>query len=363
MSDSPARGRWIWLGALGWVLVTAVYITATGFRRMAAGVGFYSAPAQVVPYVVMMLVGAVLSPVLFMLFRRVRSGSPRTMLLVVRFSLIGIAYLAAWAAGLVLVGELGLLRGVPRGDPLEFWLEALVMMAFITLGLYAIMVMMFEAVRHLEIARQKALEAASLQAELAEAKTIELRARLNPGFVYQSFDVASHLMDVDVKAARSVLADLGELLRVSLGRNGEPEIALRDELELLRRYIDIQRHHVGGGITMETNLPEELASSRVPALILQPVVESLLSDQRPDDGPLTIRIAGFCRVDDLCLEVSAHSDAGGRLFSPGREGIERSRARLQLVHGGNADLQVMGRPGGPVACLRLPGTNGSVCHE
>jgi two-component system, LytTR family, sensor kinase len=359
MNGLALRPRWVWLGALGWLVVTAVYVTATGFRGVAAGAGFYRVPGSLTSHVLMMLVGALLSPLLFVLFRRVRDRSAGRLRIVLRYALIGIAYLALWSAALVALVAAGVMRGPPIAGFLEAWLQVMVMMAFIALGVYAVMVMMFEVVRYLEQARQRQVEAARLQAELAEAHTTELRARLNPDFVYESFGIASGLMEGNVRGARTVLADLGELLRVSLGRNGEGDIPLQDEIGLLGRYLDIQRHRLPGGVSIAVAVPDELMGARVPALILQPVVESMLPAASSRAGQHTLRISASCTGGDLCVEVRA--DAAGE--GPGGDGLERARARLALVFGDDAEIQVMRREDGPVVRMRFPQVTGSVCHE
>jgi two-component system, LytTR family, sensor kinase len=359
MKGFALRARWVWLGALGWLVVTVVYVTATGFRGVAAGVGFYRVPGWLASHVLMMLVGALLSPLLFVLFRRVRDRTAGRLRIVIRYALIGVAYLALWSAALVVLVAAGVMRGPPIAGYLEAWLQVMVMMAFIALGVYAVMVMMFEVVRYLEHARQRQVEAARLQAELAEAHTTELRARLNPDFVYESFGIASGLMEGNVRGARTVLADLGELLRVSLGRNGEGDIPLQDEIGLLDRYLDIQRHRLPGGVSIDLTVPDELMSARVPALILQPVVESLFPAASSRVGRLALHISASCTGGDLHVEVS--TDTAGEEF--GGDGLERARARLELVHGDGAELQVMRRRDGPVVRMRLPQLTGSVCHE
>ena len=82
-------------------------------------------------------------------------------------------------------------------------------------------------------------QSAELQAQLAEARLTVLRARLNPHFLFNTLNAVSALVAKDPRGVRDMIALLSELLRHALAESKEQEIPLRDELRLLRLYLEI----------------------------------------------------------------------------------------------------------------------------
>src|SRR5690348_10670682 len=83
--------------------------------------------------------------------------------------------------------------------------------------------------------------AAQLQAQLAEARLSVLRTQLNPHFLFNTLHAVSALVERDPKGVRRMIARLSELLRYTLDGTTEQEIPLYEELELLRRYLEIMQ--------------------------------------------------------------------------------------------------------------------------
>ena len=95
------------------------------------------------------------------------------------------------------------------------------------------------------------------------------------------------------------------------------------------------------------DIPPELHSAKVPAFILQPLVENALKHglaDRPEGGTITLR----ARRDSDCLVLEVQDDGEG--FRPGREGtgLANLRQRLRLTHGEAATLSVESRESGGV---------------
>src|ERR1051325_3395986 len=82
------------------------------------------------------------------------------------------------------------------------------------------------------------------------------------------------LIEKDPKLARSTLRKLSELLRRTLERVGAQEVRLKEELEFLALYLEIEQIRFGERLKVTISVPAALEEARVPNMILQPLVEN-----------------------------------------------------------------------------------------
>src|SRR5882762_1596168 len=95
---------------------------------------------------------------------------------------------------------------------------------------------------------------------------------------------------------------LGDVLRGAL-RQTEPEVALRDELGLAERYLDLERARFGDALSFSVEAEPDTAAAQVPSLLLQPLVENALKHGRGPDGRAHVRIRAQRQGPDLRIEV------------------------------------------------------------
>lgn len=197
-----------------------------------------------------------------------------------------------------------------------------------------------------------------LEKRLSEARLQALQMQLNPHFLFNAMHSISTLMHRDVEAADSMLARLSELLRLTLKSDNAQTIPLSQELQILERYLDIERIRFGDRLAIELDIDPETLAFHVPSLILQPVVENSL---RHGIAPFSIqgvlKISSLCTDDDLVLTVT---DNGGGIEKPITEGVGISnvRNRLQELYGGMHTFSISNNqpPPGVTVTLRFPAT-------
>src|SRR5204863_488092 len=83
----------------------------------------------------------------------------------------------------------------------------------------------------------------------------------------------------------------------------EPEVALRDELGLAERYLDLERARFGDTLSFSVEAEPDTAAAQVPSLLLQPLVENALKHGRGADGRAHVRIRAQRQGPDLRIEV------------------------------------------------------------
>jgi hypothetical protein len=337
--------------------VTVLYTVGWGFRRLTLGLPFFSSARQLLLVAGEILTGALLSPLVLLLFHRVRATPRAVPVVVLLYLLIGVGFWLAWASAVVGLGHLGVLRLAPTPPTGGRLLTAAVFSAYICLTLYAVMVMLFEAMHYLQESRRKGVEAAQLHAELSKAQTAAVVARLNPDFLFQTFAAASGLVDHDVRAARRMLSNLSELLRVSLGSSGSPSIELRDELHLLHRHVEIQQARFGDRLQFESSVDLQVSSWRVPPLLLQPLMEGLTRslDEQPDSS-VRVRISASVVEGWLRIVFTSRSEPPPteHLHAELQRSIEHLRSRLEAVYGSTASVSLAATSSGQDVLLAVP---------
>lgn len=206
--------------------------------------------------------------------------------------------------------------------------------------------------------RERQLRASQLEAQLSQARLHALRMQLNPHFLFNALNSIAMLTRSNESAsAVRMLAGLGDLLRHVLEDARADEVRLREELEFIGRYLDIERVRFGERLRVIEDIADETLDACVPNLLLQPVVENALVHglgRKPGVG--SIEIAARRVADRLVLSVS---DDGPGLIAlvedtPG-VGLTNTRKRLQQLYGDRFALDMRnGEQGGVVVTISLP---------
>ena len=201
-------------------------------------------------------------------------------------------------------------------------------------------------------------ERAALQAQLADARLEALRMQLDPHFLFNTLHAVSSLVERDPKGVRRMISRLSELLRHSIEGSAEQETALRDELDLLRRYIDIMEIRFQGRLEVRNDVDDDTLDALVPNLILQPLVENAIKhgvskvegmgritlSARRDGGDLVLRIWNNGPPPDA---VTGSSDRG--------IGVRNTMERLSRLYGSEQRFTLQpNADGGTLVEIRLP---------
>ena len=193
----------------------------------------------------------------------------------------------------VLLGALG--RTFPRFDGVLY--HALVLLTWSLLYLGA------RHYRALVAERERSLQAESLA---REARLLALRYQIGPHFLFNALNAISTLVVTDRKAdATATIARLADLLRVSLETPERGTITLASELEIVRAYVAIERVRFADRLQVVIDVDEATLDARVPAMILQPLVENAVRHAvAVRDEPTTITVSSSRSRDGIVLTVS-----------------------------------------------------------
>ncbi len=196
--------------------------------------------------------------------------------------------------------------------------------------------------------RDREMRAAELEKRLVEARLHNLQTQINPHFLFNTLNAIATLMHRNVEAADRTLVRLSELLRLAVDSAATQEIPLRQELEFLTRYLEIEQTRFGERLDVRIEMAEETLEALVPNLLLQPLVENAIRHGiQPHARPGQIVLRSWREGDRLGLLVQDSGNGAGSP-PPAREGIglSNTRSRLRLLYGEAHQLSFSPSPQG-----------------
>lgn len=227
-------------------------------------------------------------------------------------------------------------------EPREARRRNAILRAKFNLPVYWVLVSLVNTLRFYRRAEERARRALELEARLADAKLQALRMQLHPHFLFNTLNAVAALVHKDPRAADEMITNLSELLRATLDTAAQ-EIPLRQELEFLDRYLEIQQMRFGERLRVEKDLDAAALEALVPTLILQPLVENAIRHGiEPARGPGVVTVRAR-RGENGVLLLSVRDSGGGpaprEKPSPGI-GLANTRARLEALYGRAARLSL-----------------------
>ncbi len=185
--------------------------------------------------------------------------------------------------------------------------------------------------------RERELQTSKLEARLAQSRLQVLKMQIHPHFLFNTLNAISELIHRDADAADRMLTDLSDLLRMSFENLEVQEVALKQELEFLNKYIEIEQMRFHDRLKVEMDISPETLDASVPNMILQPLVENAIKhgiSPRAEGGRIeieTVRNNGHLeiRVEDNGLGIPFRD---ANVVSEG-VGLSNTRRRLKHLYG------------------------------
>ena len=265
----------------------------------------------------------------------------------------------SWIGSLAYTSAGQLLGRIPPGADVLIQRSLTTFVAFLHFDpfLYWIVIGLSYLVQQYQESRLRELRSSQLETQLAEARLQALEMQLHPHFLFNALNTIAVLIRTQKNAqAVRVVTGLGDLLRRVLASAGTQFVPLRQEVEFIRRYLEIEQYRFGERLNVEWSIDEATGDARVPYLILQPLVEN------------AIRHAIAPRATVGHLLISSRT-SGGRLRllvrdnGPGLPeafvgatgngvGLSTTKERLQHIYGHDHRFDVANAAGGGV-CAEL----------
>lgn len=163
------------------------------------------------------------------------------------------------------------------------------------------------------------------------ARLAELQSRIRPHFLFNTLNSAIALVREEPAKAEALLEDLSDLFRHALSDQGDSS-TIGEEIELARRYLDIEQVRFGKRLRVEWSLDQRVNAARLPPLILQPLVENAVRHGvEPSPNGAHVRISTQLRGPVALLKVTNTVPAGQGHAGHGIA-LDNVRNRLRLLH-------------------------------
>jgi two-component system LytT family sensor kinase len=274
--------------------------------------------------------------------------------LVRRFQIDWVVILLAAPVGLEIIrqalgqhfGEARIFFLAPQGNP---WFLAFIILATVLCVAIPIKIWNSARIEHRLQEQEKLLMAARVEA---------LASQINPHFLFNTLTSISSLIRSQPETARTLIVKLSGLLRRLL-RSQEHFVTLREELEAIDEYLDIESIRFGPKLHIEKSIAPDSLDVVVPSMLLQPLVENSIKhglSPKIGEGRITIRSFrenGHAIIDviDNGVGVSAHANR----VNDGGIGLRNVNERLRVIYGANYQLQLDSVPGeGTCARVVIP---------
>jgi two-component sensor histidine kinase len=152
--------------------------------------------------------------------------------------------------------------------------------------------------------REREHRALSLESTLAKARLKALQTQLQPHFLFNSLNAIVTLVRRDPRLAETTLMSLSDLLRLTLSQSDKQEVTLREELQFVQHYAEIQQTRFGDRLHFEQDIEPASLDCLVPTLLLQPLVENAIRHGiEPSDDAGLVRLTARYEAGRLLLTV------------------------------------------------------------
>ena len=199
----------------------------------------------------------------------------------------------------------------------------------------------YEILRKLRVKERITQELLTLQ---KERELAILRSQINPQFLSGTLHSISEMASTDAEETRTMIAELGDMLRYVIEGSKNDLVPLQKELQFVRDYVDLESKRMGDRLATEFRVDQSLATFPVPPMILQPLVENAIKHgiaPLEEGGRVTVHIqknkdAVVFRVSDTGVGLSSTDP----LSTAGGIGLKNIDARLRRMYGDSAGLKI-----------------------
>jgi len=230
---------------------------------------------------------------------------------------------------------------------------------YIDLIIALLIVVAVHALLYYQNFRASELAQSSLKTQLAQAQLRALKMQLHPHFLFNTLHSISSLVLEDPPKANSMIARLGDFLRLTVENSEQQLVTLKEETEFLRCYLDIEQVRFGDRLTVAFELEPQTLSAQLPHLILQPIVENAIQHAigpRATRGQIKIEAK---RLDSL-FRVAITDNGPGITSNPNSPakkclGLTNVRTRLQQIYGSDFRFELTnGENEGLTVIMEIP---------
>ena len=185
------------------------------------------------------------------------------------------------------------------------------------------------------VAEVRATERARAAADASRqtAELAMLRAQVDPHFLFNALNsLASLVATGQPRPAGAMIRDLAAFFRTGLVADATADVTLAEEIEHQRLYLAVERARFGERLQVEFDVPDDVGGVRLPALLLQPLVENTVKHGLAvSSAPVRIVVSAHDEGAVICLSVYNSLPAAGAAAATRSSGIGLANVRARLA--------------------------------
>lgn len=299
------------------------------------------------------LVFAAAAPAVVWLSRHfpVSSGNWRNLPIhIVAAVILGVSY-PAWSAVLEWTFQ-------PQVNPRSFGAAFLIDMYLrfhMGIIIYAVIIVVRNAIDSIRRLAQRDAETAQLEAELAKTQLDALRRQLEPRVLFNTLDGVAELVEENRNdEAVAMIAGLSDLLRRLLDAPARRLVPLAEEISFLESYLEIQSLRLGDRPRVTVDVPRSIYATLVPPLLLQPLVEIAFAPGGPELGEIHLSVREAEGTVSIRIRNPLPPRASADLAENPAARISNIRDRLAALYGDVCGFDLCSWEAGVEAIFTVP---------
>jgi two-component system, LytTR family, sensor kinase len=191
---------------------------------------------------------------------------------------------------------------------------------------------------------EKELELSKLSELKTKAELEALHSKINPHFLYNALNSIADLSLTDGKKARQLSIALADLFRYSINYSKSNYSMVKEELEMVKTYLEIEKIRFEDRLTYEITIEEDLSYYLLPRFILQPVVENAVKHGLKSTGKSTaLKIIAKSGEGELAIRVYDDGPAFPEELSPGY-GLKSVFDKMDLLFKDAYEVNMVNEP-------------------
>jgi two-component system, LytTR family, sensor kinase len=220
---------------------------------------------------------------------------------------------------------------------------------------YAFLVTFYYLLINFRELKEKSQREAQLTTLLKEAELNMLRSQIRPHFLFNSLNSISSLTMTNPEKAQEMVIKLSEFMRYSLNFPDTMLSTLEKELHHVELYLDIEKVRFGDRLDFEKQIQPETMEWKVPAMILQPLLENSVKYGVYESAETTV-IKFETTIDDGVLEIKIGNtyDPDAPVKKGTGTGLKNIRARLLNLYGTSSLMRINKSDNYIEVILRIP---------
>ena len=183
---------------------------------------------------------------------------------------------------------------------------------------------------------QKDVEIAKMKELKNQAELNALHSRINPHFLYNSLNSIASLAHIDADKTESMATGLSELFRYSINNENKTYVSIAEELEMVKKYLEIEKTRFGSKLEYEINADESTQEKQIPKFLIQPLVENAVKhglSKIKESGKIVVEVKRLGK--DLSISIYDNGPDFPKEPVSGY-GLQNLHDKLAIIYGDDA---------------------------